>query len=102
MAAPDPHVRAHGEVALGTLDGLQADGSAETKKQLDEALRQLVVMRDKLIKADREGRPADDWLARTNGIISSLFGTEFPKGGLQWQRVCESREALRALLKNGS
>jgi hypothetical protein len=100
MSAPSPEVRAFGETALERLDQLQPDGSTQTKQQLDEALRLLVRMRDGLITSGRTGQPVDDWLSRTNVILSALFGTEFPKGGLQWKRVCESRDDLRSLLQS--
>src|SRR5881275_1943844 len=48
-----------------------------------------------LIEVGRAGQSYGDWLPRTNATLSSLFGTEFPKAGLQWKRVCEGREALR-------
>ncbi|HEY7663810.1 MAG TPA: hypothetical protein VH934_11875 [Xanthobacteraceae bacterium] len=98
MVLPSSDIRKAGERALARLDGLQSDGSVETKQQLNEALQLLVAMRDGLIESRRAGAPVDEWLSRTNGILSSLFGTEFPKGGLQWKRVCESRERLRDLL----
>ena len=97
MAALDPEIRNLGRRALENLDRLQADGSAETKQQLNETIRLLVSMRDKLIESRRAGQTVDEWLLHTNGILSSLFGTEFPKGGLQWKRVCESRDFLRGL-----
>lgn len=99
MAAQSPEVRKFGEMALDKLDRLPMDDNNQSKQQIDEAIRLLVTMRDRLIESRRAGQPkADEWLSQTNGILSSLFGTEFPKGGLQWKRVCESRDSLRALL----
>ena len=102
MQGPNQHIRAHGEAALNELDQLQSGGSVETKKRLDEIIQRLIAMRDALIEAGRAGQSCGDGLPRTNAILSSLFGTEFPKAGLQWKRVCESREALRNLLQSGS
>lgn len=56
-------------------------------------------MRDALIKARREGKSCDEWLRRSNAILSSIFGTEFPLGGLQWKRATETRDALSKLLQ---
>ena len=96
----DPQVRVHAQAALDDLDSVHSDGSSlTTKRCLDSAMRQLIAARGALIAAHNEGWSSDGLLARTNAILSSLFGTEFPKDGLQWKRVCESREALRDLLK---
>jgi hypothetical protein len=37
-------------------------------------------------------------LRRTNAILSSVFGIEFPISGRQWTRVCEARNALKDML----
>ncbi len=100
MNQPEPHIRAHGEDALKELDRLKSGGGTEIKERIAHVIDQLVLMRNELIAAQRGGKPVDEWLARTNAILSSIFGTEFPKGGLQWKRICESRDALRNLLGN--
>jgi hypothetical protein len=36
-------------------------------------------------------------LRRINSILSTIFGTEYPLGGLQWKRVNEAKDALASL-----
>jgi hypothetical protein len=98
---PDIRLRAHGEAALKELDWLQKQANIEMKKTLQQVMQHLVDMRNELIEASaRRGGPAfDDRLTAINAILSCLFGIEFPHSGLQWRRICESREALRNLLK---
>jgi hypothetical protein len=97
---PDIGLRAHGEAALKELDQLQA--SMEMNKNLQQAMQHLVDMRNELIETGtcRGGPAFDDRLTAINAILSCLFGVEFARGGLEWQRICEGREALRNLLKS--
>jgi len=44
------------------------------------------------------GQPCGEELRRTNAILSSVFGIEYPIGGHQWTRVCEARNALKDML----
>jgi hypothetical protein len=55
-------------------------------------------VRDQLIAARRAGAPCSEELRRTNAILSSVFGIEFPISGRQWTRVCEARNALKDML----
>ncbi|HEY7302366.1 MAG TPA: hypothetical protein VH684_31100 [Xanthobacteraceae bacterium] len=73
----------------------------QTNKKMGEIARRLVTMRNDLIAARRLGSPCEAELQQINAIISSIFGVEFPSEGLQWQRVCDTREALRRLLDAG-
>jgi hypothetical protein len=34
-----------------------------------------------------------------NAMLSPILGMEFPSEGLQWQRVCDTREALSNLVR---
>jgi hypothetical protein len=97
---PDIGLRAHGEAALKELDQLQA--SMEMNKNLQQAMQHLVDTRNELIETGtcRGGLAFDDRLTAINAILSCLFGVEFARGGLEWQRICEGREALRNLLKS--
>jgi hypothetical protein len=88
----------NGVAALATLDALSA-ADPEVNSKLADVMRRFVAMRDDLITARRAGAGCGEELARMNGILSSIFGMEFPSEGLQWQRVCETREALRGLLQ---
>lgn len=91
-------IRSHGDAAMAAIRQLDHDDIDLVKQQLNVALMQLIAMRDALIAARRAGGPCDEWLSRTNAIISVLFGTEYPLAGLKQQRVTETREALERLL----
>ena len=80
--------------AIHQLDHPDVD---EAKKRLERVLETIVALRDTLIAATRAGEPVHDKLRRTNAVLSTIFGTEYPLGGLQWKRVTEAREALAAL-----
>ncbi len=91
-------VRRRGEQVLVRLDELPDSQPVQTmKRRLDEALLGLVQMRNDLIEAQRAGQDVSEWLPPINGILSTLFGTEYPVGGLKVKRIEEAREALRAL-----
>jgi hypothetical protein len=91
--------REHGETALRWLDELPDRSNPQERMQIAAIVQQLVAMRDDLIEQRRAGAPCGDTLRRTNAILSSLFGTEFPLNELQLKRVCETRDALREMLK---
>ncbi len=84
--------------ALHILDNLPHEDSPETRRRLAEAIDDLVRLRDELIAAQRAGAPCRDPLRAANAVLSSIFGTEFPVHGLQWKRVCETRDAIRRWL----
>lgn len=91
----------HGAAALAQLQSL-APSDSETDKKMGEIMRCLVALRDNLILAKRAGIVCAEELQKMNAIISSIFGMEFPSEGLQWQRVCDTREALCELLRRMS
>jgi hypothetical protein len=91
-------IKVNGTAALVFLDSL-ATADSETNRKMSEVMRRLVAMRDELIAAQRLGVPCRTQLQRMNSIFSSIFGMEFPSEGLQWQRVCDTREALRTLIR---
>lgn len=93
-----PEIQAHGEAALKGLNELPGQDNSETRKKLLEITQQLVRMRDALIAQRRAGENVDYFLTRTNAILSSLFGTEFPVNGFNKKRVDETRYALERLL----
>jgi hypothetical protein len=76
----------------GTLDALSA-ADPEVNSKLADVVRRFVAMRDELIAAQRAGAACGEELSRVNAILSSIFGMEFPSEGLQWQRVCDTRDA---------
>lgn len=98
MTETDQRICAHGKAALAALCIVKPDGVMSAKKTLAMALDELVHMRDQLIGAARSGHGNAAALNRTNAIISSLFGTEFPSGAFQWKRVQEACQALQSLV----
>lgn len=91
-------IKANGTAALDALDSLST-ADPDTNRKMGEVMRRLVAIRNELIAALRLGAPCRKQLNCVNSVFSSIFGMEFPSEGLQWQRVCDTREALRALIR---
>jgi hypothetical protein len=99
MSSPQPAIRKRGEEALAALQELPDSKPVDIMKQrLDDAIAALVQMRNELIDARRKGENIGEWLPRTNAILSTIYGTEFPVGGLNVQRIEEARAALHDLI----
>jgi hypothetical protein len=92
-------VRADADAILAAFNQLSLEEGPRTGREIADIVQQLVHVRDELIAAQRAGTPCGEWLQRVNAIISTIFGTEFPVGGLQWKRVCEAREALKKMIE---
>jgi hypothetical protein len=91
-------IHERGREALAALSGLpDSKPMDEMKARLEEAIATLVEMRDDLIQLQRSGKSCGDLLWRTNGILSTIYGTEFPVGGLSEKRISEARKDLRQL-----
>lgn len=88
-----------GPRALETLDRvLEEKPGDDLHQRLAEAVRALVVVRDRLIGERRRGGDQDGRLERVNAILSVLHSAEFPQAGARWQRMKQARDALAALL----
>jgi hypothetical protein len=96
MAGVCSSIAKHGNAAVAELDSM-SPGGLQTGGKMVEVMRHFIAMRDDLITAQRAGAPCGEELQRINAILSSIFGVEFPSEGLQWQRVCDTREALRRM-----
>jgi hypothetical protein len=79
------------------LEQLPRHDSPETRMALAEIIRDIVVVRDKLICVKRRGEDCGDSLQKANAVLSALFGIEYPASGLQWKRLSEARGALKNL-----
>jgi hypothetical protein len=103
IATPDVQscIVRHGAAALAALDSL-SPADPDTSRKLTEVMGQFVRMRDELIAAQRHGASCRTELERSNALISSIFGVEFPVAGVQWQRVCDTRDALRQLVNDAA
>jgi hypothetical protein len=93
-------VQETGGVTLAMLEHLSARNAPQTNECLREVVGQLVQLRDRLIVARRAGIPCSEELCcRTNMILSSIFGLEFPLGAAQWIRIREARDGLKDMLR---
>lgn len=79
------------------LEQLPRHDNPETRIALAEIIRDIVVVRDQLIVANRPGKECGDSLQKINAALSAIFGIEYPVGGLQWKRLIEARAALKTL-----
>lgn len=93
----DAFVHSQGQAIVAALDYV-LDDKANASEKLGAAIEMLVALRDGLIERKRTGEPCGNWLSQSNALISSILGTEFPVNGLQWNRVCETRDALKRML----
>lgn len=91
--------------ALAALDRAVGPSPGEFKKQVDEAERATVRVRDELIGQLR-GEPTRDqgrrWqraLERANVAVSLLVGLEYPAAGGQLQVLKDARYVLRGLAR---
>lgn len=88
-----------GETALAAFDALQDKDPPQGDPELRRAVHHLVHLRDELIARQRaEGADCGWWLDRTNALLSGVFGAEYPVGGVPWQRIDATRDALRELI----
>jgi hypothetical protein len=92
-------VQESGGAVLALLEQLCGDDPRRINESLGEVVTGLVRVRDQLIAARRAGSPCGDELRRTNAILSSVFGIEFPIAGRQLTRVFEARDALKDMLR---
>jgi hypothetical protein len=92
-------VQESGGAVLALLDQLCGEDPPRTNEPLGEVVTRLVQLRDQLIAGRRTDATCSEELLRTNAILSSVFGIEFPIGGRQRTRVCEARDALKDMLR---
>ncbi|HZS83565.1 MAG TPA: hypothetical protein VFA50_11880 [Stellaceae bacterium] len=94
-------LRRRGDAALAALEACLDERTEKLSEAVAEAVRRLVALRDDLIERRRAGDGAaevKDWLARTNAILSSVVGAEFPIKGLHRERIEQAAGALKAML----
>jgi hypothetical protein len=89
----------HGGAALRILEQLCLETSPRDDARVCEAVRQLLHLRDQLIVAGRAGARCSDDLGRTNAILSSVFGLEFPISDAQRLRIREARDGINDMLR---
>lgn len=91
-------IKEMGQPALAVLDRIDVEQQSAADPEVNEAVEQLVRLRDALIERHRAGEDCGEWLGRTNAVLSGIFGVEYPVGGIQWQRIVETRDDLRHML----
>ena len=97
MAAADA-LRNHGGRALAALEAAHEDDPEPAAEHAAEAFTHLIRLRDELIACSRAGEGCGEGLSRINALVSVAFGVERPINGFHWERVGETRDALRELL----
>ena len=91
-------VREAGEPALAALERIKIESPSDAESRVSEAIELLIRLRDDLIGHRRNGEDCEQWLGRANGMLSGIFGVEYPIAGIQWQRIQGTRDELRDLL----
>jgi hypothetical protein len=92
------------EAALRRLDRILAERPREVHEDLSDAVRDIVALRDDLIRSLRSGQAGPgmrDRLDHANRLVSVAIGAEFPVTGLHWERIETTRGLLRKLLDRG-
>jgi hypothetical protein len=95
--APSAECRQH---ALAVLDRILAERDPDRVQQaMVEATACVVRYRDNLIRETRATQDAaqNGLLRRTNGVLSLLFGTQYPLQGVHWDRIGQARAVLAEL-----
>ncbi len=101
MAPGSDLLRDQAHAALSSLEHLLKEPSDAVAEHVAEAVRDIVRLRDELIDRRRAGDPSPrvaDWLDRTNAILSSVIGAEFPIKGLHRERLATARDAFERML----
>lgn len=97
--ANDPRATA-AECALAALDDALSHRPRQTGHDFSAATRCLAVLRDQVITEMRR-RPTPairDHLYRLNGVISVVYGGQFPIGAVPWDYVQQARDRFARLL----
>lgn len=88
-----------GGAALSILERLCDETPPPQGTCFSEAIGELVRLRDQLIMAQRAGVRCGHDLSRTNAILSSVFGLEFPVSDTQRTRIREARDGIKDMLR---
>lgn len=94
-------LRDEAHAALASLERLLKEPAEAVAGDVAETVREIVRLRDELIDRRRAGDASPlvaDWLDRTNAILSSVIGAEFPIKGLHRKRLATARDAFERML----
>lgn len=94
-------LRDEAHAALASLEHLLKEPTDAVAEHVAEAVRKIVRLRDELIDRRRAGDASPlvaDWLDRTNAILSSVVGAEFPIKGLHRERLATARDAFEKMI----
>ena len=96
-------LRAECEQALSAIGTVLESRAGEHSEEISHVVRGMVRLRDRLIDAYRsqDAPPeASEYLRRVNSMLSAVACLEYPRGGLQWQRLHEVRDGLNRMLED--
>ncbi len=92
-------LREDAQAALTLIRRTLAESGEHFNEDLGRGVGRLVRLRDQLIERRRAGAPAPEgWLERSNAILSSVLGAEFPIQGIPRERLEMACTALERLL----
>lgn len=98
-------LRSEWQDALKSIETVLDERPGEHLKEISQAMRSLIRIRDRLIDFDRErglSANAVEHLRQINAMISVVASLEYPLAGLRWQRVELVRDGLAQMLENSS
>jgi hypothetical protein len=92
--------RALAQEAADRYDHVVSDRPEALHEALTEAAARVIQLRDAVIaRAREEGDTAREDLAAVSAVLSLAYSAQFPISGLRWDRMEQTRDALRDLLK---
>jgi hypothetical protein len=99
MPPADPDLRRHAEQAIQFLDDALEKSGELGHEGMNRAIGEVIAFGNRVLDAWREGRIDRDLLDRANATTSLAHGTELPLAGLHANRIRQTCEALRDLVK---
>ena len=92
-----------GPQALAGIDAMLAKAPQKDEAGITEAVRQLCILRDRLIaiqaRPDHSGEDTRR-LNHVNAVISVVLAVQFPLGEIPWHELVKAREWLEELVGN--
>lgn len=96
----DSEARQEAEHAMAALETAIAQGPKARHREVAEAVRCVIALRNHLLDRARAGDDTRAALERVNSIASLAHGAEHPLIGFHLHRMEQTRDGLAALLKS--